>query len=49
MGVTSFLFRTARTSADVDAVRKEHVIRRVKNHIVGRVLARAGVWRRLWR
>jgi hypothetical protein len=46
---TSQLYRAARLSASGRAVRTGHVGRRAKNVIVGRTLARAGVWRRLWK
>jgi hypothetical protein len=52
MSLTSFLFRLARLSADARALgsgRPRHVARRAKNRLLGRGLARAGFWRRLWR
>jgi hypothetical protein len=52
MRLTSLLFRAARLSATAGALASGHpkrIVRRVKNITVGRVLARAGVWRRLWR
>ena len=50
MGLTSTLFKLARLSADVRALRTPaSAARRVKNKAVGRLLARGGIWRRLWR
>jgi muconolactone delta-isomerase len=50
MGLTSTLFKLARLSADARAVRTPaSAARRVKNKAVGRLLARGGIWRRLWR
>lgn len=56
MRFSSFLYRAARISRDAEAVSRsaetgnpEYVARRVKNHILGRALARAGFWRKLWR
>jgi len=50
MGITSTLFKLARLSADMRALRTPaSAARRVKNKAVGRVLAHAGIWRRLWR
>ena len=50
MGLTSTLYRLARLSADARALRSPaSAARRVKNKAVGRILARAGVWRKLWR
>lgn len=46
---TSTLYRLARLSATGRAVRTGHVSRRAKNIAVGRLLGRAGVWRRLWK
>ena len=47
--LTSQLFRAARLSATGRSVRTGHTPRRVKNIVVGRAAARAGLWRRLWR
>jgi hypothetical protein len=50
MSLTSTLYRLARTSATVRALRSPRTAsRRAKNVIVGRMLAKAGFWRRLWR
>lgn len=52
MSVTSQLYRAARISATARAVASgdpKRIARRGKNIVVGRALARAGVWRRLWR
>jgi len=50
VGLTSTLYRLARLSADVRALRSPTTLaRRVKNKAVGRLLARGGIWRRLWR
>ena len=50
MGITSTLFKLARLSADIRALRSPtSAARRVKNKAVGRLLARGGIWRRLWR
>ena len=49
MTVTSLLFRAARTSATVHAATTGHLTRRAKNIAVGRVLAKAGFWKGLWR
>jgi hypothetical protein len=49
MSLTSSLYRAARLSADARAVKRGRVPRRVKNKMVGRSLARAGVWRFLWK
>jgi hypothetical protein len=50
--LSSKLFRVARRVDDIEAVASgdpKRVARRAKNRIVGRLLARAGLWRRLWR
>lgn len=50
MSITSFLFRLARLSADTKAVASgdaKRVGRRAKNKMTGRLLGRAGFWRRL--
>lgn len=52
MNLSRFLFRAARTAADVQAVSSgdpERIMRRAKNKAIGRLLGRAGMWRRLWR
>ena len=49
MGLTSFLYHCARCSADCSAVSRGHTIHRLGSHLKGRVLARAGFWRWLWR
>ena len=49
--ITSDLYRAARLSNDISAVASgnpRRVARRTRNVAVGRGLARAGVWRRLW-
>lgn len=50
--IASQLFRLARQVNDIEAVASgdpERIARRAKNKIVGRLLARVGFWRRLWR
>jgi hypothetical protein len=52
MRISSLLYRLSRASRDVEAVTSgdpEKVVRRGKDKIVGRILARVGFWRRLWR
>lgn len=52
MGVTSFLYRLARLSADTRALASgdpKKVARRGKNKALGRLLGRGRLWRRLWR
>jgi hypothetical protein len=52
MNLTSFLFKAARLSASASAIasgKPKRIARRAKNVAVGRVLARAGIWRRLWK
>ncbi len=51
-GLVSTLYRTARLANDVSTLASgnpHRIARRAKNRIVGRALARAGVWRMLWR
>ncbi|MFZ0178689.1 MAG: hypothetical protein WAL84_02305 [Candidatus Dormiibacterota bacterium] len=49
MTTTELLYRAARMSANLRAVKNHRVVKRVRNIAVGRLLARAGFWRRLWR
>ncbi len=52
MNITKLLYRMARLSTDVAAVSSgnpKRITRRVRNHLVGKALARAGAWRWLWR
>lgn len=52
MKLSRILFRAARVSRDVEAIssgKPKRIERRAKNRIVGRVLSRAGFWRRLWK
>jgi hypothetical protein len=46
---TAQLYRAARLSATGRSVRTGHAGRRAKNLAVGRLLGRAGFWRRLWK
>jgi type IV secretory pathway TrbF-like protein len=53
---TSMLYRAARLSASGRAVRRSvqtgspyYVARRARNIAIGRTMARAGVWRALWK
>jgi hypothetical protein len=51
MSLTSFLYRLARgvnTAEALGSGNPRRAGRRVKNIVVGRSLARAGFWRRLW-
>ncbi|MBV8300869.1 MAG: hypothetical protein JOY68_02980 [Candidatus Dormibacteraeota bacterium] len=48
----SSLYRTARLANDISTLASgnpHRIARRAKNKIVGRALARAGIWRALWR
>ena len=47
--LTGSLYRAARLSATGRSIRTGHASRRAKNLTVGRLLGRAGAWRRLWR
>ena len=56
MRLSRFLFKAARTARTAEAIERtvemgdpRYVERRAKNILVGRALARLGVWRRLWR
>jgi len=49
--LVSQLYPTARLANDLSAVASgdpHRMARRAKNKIVGRAMARAGFWRRLW-
>ncbi len=51
-GLVSTLYRAARLANDVSTLASgnpHRIARRAKNRIVGRALARAGLWRMLWR
>ena len=51
-GLVSSMYRAARIANDVSVLASgnpRRITRRAKNRIVGRALARAGVWRALWR
>ncbi len=50
--LVSDLYRLARTANTLDALASgnpDRIARRAKNIILGRALARGGVWRALWR
>jgi len=50
--LSSLLFRAARRVDDAETIATgdaKRIERRVKNRVVGRLLAQAGFWRRLWR
>jgi hypothetical protein len=52
MRLSSFLFRAARVTSDVEAIssgKPRRVRRRAKNVAVGRALRRLGFWRWLWK
>lgn len=52
MTITNSLYRAARISATTKAIASgdpKKMARRAKNVAVGRAMARAGVWRRLWK
>jgi muconolactone delta-isomerase len=52
MDLTRLLFRAARTSADVKALSSgdpKKIARRARNKAIGRGMAKAGFWRRLWK
>jgi len=43
------LYRLARTVNTIQAIAKPRCLpRRLKNILIGRLFARAGLWRRLW-
>jgi hypothetical protein len=50
--LSRILYRASRTSRDLKALStgsSRRIVRRAKNHAVGRVLARIGIWRTLWK
>ncbi len=50
-GLVSQLYRTARPANDISVITSgnpHRIARRAKNKIVGRALARAGLWRMPW-
>jgi hypothetical protein len=50
-GLVSNLYRAARLANDVSVLSSgnpHRMARRAKNKIVGRAMARSGLWRRLW-
>lgn len=49
MRLARALFQLARLVADLQALTSpRRALRRAKNKAVGRLLGRAGIWRRLW-
>jgi hypothetical protein len=51
VSLTRLLFKAARRSADLKAVTSgdpKKMSRRAKNKLLGRGLAKGGLWRRLW-
>jgi hypothetical protein len=46
--LTSCLYCPARLSADGHAIKHRRVVHRVRNIMIGRAMARGGIWRRLW-
>jgi hypothetical protein len=56
MSLSSYLYRMARLSRDAKAIDRfvttgdpQPLLRRAKNKALGRLLARSGFWRALWR
>ena len=52
MRLSRFLYRAARTTNDIEAITSgnpRRIERRLRNKLVGRLLGKAGLWRRLWR
>jgi hypothetical protein len=50
--MTKRLTDAQKISRDADAItsgKPTHIVRRVKNRLVGRALAKAGFWKSLWR
>ena len=47
--LTSCLYCAAPLSATGRAIRHRRVAHRVRNIVIVRAMARAGIWRRLWR
>ncbi len=52
MSFVSSMYRAVRLANDVAALTSGHprrIVRRAKNHVLGRALARVGFWKKLWR
>jgi hypothetical protein len=52
VGLARTLYRAARLANDAEVLASgnpRRIRRRAKNILLGRALARAGVWRRIWR
>jgi hypothetical protein len=51
MSLSRDLYKAARISRDIEVLSTgdpEKIGRRIRNKLVGRALARAGVWNKLW-
>jgi hypothetical protein len=49
--IDSYLYKGSRTARDIEILLSGNpyrIIRRIKNKIIGRVLARIGFWKLLW-
>ena len=52
MNITRALYRAARISNNLSALASgnpRRIARRAKNVAIGRIFARAGIWRNLWK